>query len=572
VMVDDKQFEKTLNESEYVIALIIDENADNFWQQTEKFSHVVESEAPAKYVVLTNENAPKSFAYYYIFETCISFFINSTAMYATRMPETSEAINHVVRTTILNLSTTVGTFDEFQNYYSQFKYTIVAPDEMAEEGRVFYIRHTFSRGPLGFCVMNKTFYESLGLNSSMLTLYRSEEGVLQQFESTDDSLNEAYENLVVPEIDDELIQRTKKLIVVPFGSFDELNLLEIGKNANKKNVYGVLSPFAEEVLGPVIRATGLNATETRFIACINARGFYTYEPLTDNFTTEGVVKFLNDIADGKINKIYASEPIPENDNSELHKLVGKTYNDFLKNDENNDFIFYIGQNDEISNFVNFSKYLKENNIKGIRTAYIFVNNNSVPSRFPPLLRLPHAEFFPAKKHNESKPYVGSNTIYSLLLFARENSNLEINLDKSMLDEELEKKNIEDNMFAAGMSENKRFQEANDDYIVMIGREMGLNGNITEIFTSLFGTGDQEQYDDDEEGEIVETPQQNETTGDNATEDKEEEYTEYEDGEYSDYYYSDSDSYDSETDDYSSESYDSEPEQEQETEQIESQEL
>ena len=48
-MVDDRHFKKVINESEYVVALLIDETEDNFWQHTERFSHITESFSNAKY-------------------------------------------------------------------------------------------------------------------------------------------------------------------------------------------------------------------------------------------------------------------------------------------------------------------------------------------------------------------------------------------------------------------------------------------------------------------------------------------------------------------------------------------
>ena len=579
-MVDDKYFKKVIKQNEYVIALLIDEKTEDFWQQTEKFSHIVESGSPAKYIVITNENAAKTYKRYSIGETGIAFFINSTAMFATKMPMMSEGINHVVRTAIMNVSTTVDTLEDFQNYFIQFDYTIVSPEEMENEAREFYIRHTFSRGPLGFCVFNKTFYESLGLNSSKLTLYRSSEDVFQQFESTDQSLNEAYENYVSPEIDDEMIL-SKKLLVIPCGPLcDEINLLDVAKRVQTKHIYGMLNEFAEAIVEPVLEASGLNQSETRFIACVNATGFWMYEPLTDNLTTEGIVQYLNDIEAGKIGKIYASEPIPENNNKNgLIKLVGKTYEEFLKNDENNDFVFYVNNYtaDSMELIENFSSYIKENDIKGIRTAIISINNNSVPSGFPEQIRSPHTEFFPAKKHNESKPYVGSNGIYSLLLFAQDNSNISVKLNKDLLDEDLEKKIIDSNTFAAAMTGSTKFQELNNEYIVKIGTEMGLSGNVSEIYEALFPQysnqeeEEEEAADHEEENATVEEGEADAATAEDENATVEENATqEYPYDEYSDNSDSDYDDYSSSSESSSSSSESSSSEYEDES--IESQEL
>ena len=510
-MVGDKQFKKIIKTNQIVIALIIHENESDFWNQTQKFSDFPKIAENATYVVITNENAPKTFNNYRMLETCLSFFINGTAYFACKMPETEEGITHVIKTSILNETSTVKDMNEFRNYYKQFEYTIITTKEKEEEARILYIRHTFSRGPLGFCVFNKQdfgkYFQHINKNNNEFVLYRSKEDVFESFDGTDLTLNKAYEYYVNYQIEEENLYKSDKLFVLPIGNFTgkNIDLLRIAKQKHDNYQYGYLTNESYSILKPLLDAININETKSPYITVINSTSFYAFTPLLSNFSINSILNYLNKIENGKIQRIYASEPIPENEieideqtnktsKIGLYKLVGKTYEKFLKDDNNDDVIIYCGnyQTDFKEKVFKIIKYLDDNEINGIRIAYIYSNNNSSPIGFPLQLSQPHVELFPAKKHQQSVPYVGSLTIYSLLQFLNTNGTINVDVNVSLIENDVEKQTILANIFNVATYHNEKFRILSEEYAERIGKIIGLGENISAISDALIAEENAEE--------------------------------------------------------------------------------
>ena len=506
-MVGDNQFKKLVKSNKVVVALIIDEKESDFWTQAEKFSHIPGINPNLSYAVVTNENAPKAFTNYKMLETCLSFFINGTAFFACKMPQTVEGIAHVIRTSIMNETSTVRNMNEFKNFYKQFEYTIVTTKEREEEARVLYIRHTFSRGPLGFCVFSKEDFQknfkSTISNNNEFIIYRSKEDAFESFDGTDETLYKACEYFVNEQIDEQYVVSGDKLLVLPIGNFSsQLDLITVAKQKHNHYQFGYLTNDSYSILKPVFDAININETNTPYITVINSTSLYAYKPLLSNFSSRHILNYLNNIEKGKIDKIYTSEQIPENELEPvnttskvgLYKLVGKTYEKFIKDESHDDFIIYCGdyQTDFKGKVFKIIKYMDDNNITGVRFAYIHANNNSCKVDFPEQLSLPHIELFPAKNHNKSIPYVGSLTVYSVLSFLNANGTIKFDVNETLIEVDIEKEKILENIYTVANYHNEKFRLLSEDYAQNIGRIIGLGDNISAISDNLINEKNKEK--------------------------------------------------------------------------------
>lgn len=506
MMVDDSEFKDYVKHNETVVALILPEDADHFWKYCEIFSHSVEVDANATFVVLTDRNAPKSYKNFTTFDPAIAFFFNSTAYFATAAPLEVEVLHHVLRVSILKQSRSASNLDDFYKFYDQFKLTIISTQDKFEHSRELYIKHSFSKGPLGLCIVEPSFFEELGHNPTNFMLYRKSEDVFAEFDGTDDSLNEASLNLVNYEIDRNTMILKNRLIVTAIHEGDvhpDINFLPVAKKYSKP-LYGYLDPDA---YGFIINLLEHVKTPKPYITIFNYTGFFVYEPLTD-FSQDKLEKYVADVLDGKVSKVFASEKIPSEQNpNNATKLVGVTYEEYLKDDSKDTLIFYTSIYTEAESELihNFANYTKENNID-VRVAYINYDNNSCATEFPVFAGFPHCEFFPAKNYDKHEVCFTSISIYSLLHFLELHASTKIVAPIELYNETFEKEFIMAQVFRTSIDSLPECEKYLRPYTVEYGKRMNAGDDYDQITRTFFKgiRGIIDNEDEFEDGDVPES--------------------------------------------------------------------
>ncbi|EAY21974.1 hypothetical protein TVAG_250340 [Trichomonas vaginalis G3] len=144
--VDDKEFRNLTKSNNIVVALILEESTDHFWQYCEVFSHSVEIETNATFTVVTELNAPRIYRKYTMTEPCYAFFFNNTALFATRASIDLQILKHILAASLLHQPAKVSTIEEFNQKFDAFRYTIITTEEYIEDAHDLYIKHSFSKG------------------------------------------------------------------------------------------------------------------------------------------------------------------------------------------------------------------------------------------------------------------------------------------------------------------------------------------------------------------------------------------------------------------------------------------
>ncbi|EAX88941.1 hypothetical protein TVAG_375890 [Trichomonas vaginalis G3] len=498
--VDNKEFRNLTNTHDTVVALILSEDSDHFWQYCEVFSHSVEIGANATFVVVTELNAPKAYRKYTMSEPCYSFFFNHSAVFATRASIDLEILKHVLTASLLRQPIKISTVEEFNANFDAFPYTIISTEEHMESAHSLYIKHSFSKGPLGYCQAPASFFEKVGCNPQNYILYRKSEETFAEFNGTDNDLNRAAQNLLNYEIDRNTMILSERNIVTVIHDGDAHPIVPFLPVARRhiSNLYGYLD---EDAYSFIIGLLSNIQAPKPYLTVLNFTGLWVSEPLLD-LSEEKIEEYVTKVEKNEVKKIYTSEPVNE---TEEYKLVGTNYEEFLKNDEKDTLIFYISSynmNESIPMVNNYNSYAKSHNINA-RVAYIDYLNNSCSLGFPQILYQPHCQFFPAKNYDKSVHVVISGTIHSILRFFKEKGHNEINLEGVDRDDEVEKKFIMDNIFYLSLEDKPVLKQLLEEYTAKYGILSGIgtdyNTTTRVLFKGIRGVIDNE--DEFEDGDV-----------------------------------------------------------------------
>ncbi|EAX82844.1 protein disulfide isomerase, putative [Trichomonas vaginalis G3] len=134
--------------------------------------------------------------------------------------------------------------------------------------------------------------------------------------------------------------------------------------------------------------------------------YFTKDFLAKQFnSTEYISRFkeiLEDIRNEKLKPVFASEPIPEINNT-LQKIVGKTYKNFINDEEKDVIVLYTREGCEhCANFFPvFQNFASEcSNEDFLKFGYIDITKNSCEGGFPFMEGVPHVRIFPMRNKRD----------------------------------------------------------------------------------------------------------------------------------------------------------------------------
>jgi hypothetical protein len=148
-------------------------------------------------------------------------------------------------------------------------------------------------------------------------------------------------------------------------------------------------------------------------------------------------QYLGQIANGTIEGIYPSEPINNSEPSNVTKVVGQIYGQFIDDPGHDVVIFYReqeGDNEtQLEVFREVANEVIQEGIKTYKFGYINYGLNSPRDRvYPDFVNSPHIEMFPAKNKTQIAPLFGFHTKAGVMRFLKEYGSLPNELDPDPL--------------------------------------------------------------------------------------------------------------------------------------------
>ncbi|CCF57677.1 hypothetical protein KAFR_0D00300 [Kazachstania africana CBS 2517] len=194
-----------------------------------------------------------------------------------------------------------------------------------------------------------------------------------------------------------------------------------------------------------------------------------FSELTEPYTLDEseITKFVEDYANGDIEPIVKSEPIPETQETNVYKLVGKTHDEIVLDSDKDVLVKYYAPwcghckrlapiYEELADVVASNK--KTNNSFVIADIDDTVNDvaNLQIKGYPTII------LYPAGQKDKPITYEGSRSIESLLTFLEENSGNKINSMKLYKDYQNDLK-IAQEEEAAKLAEKQKEAEEDDEF-------------------------------------------------------------------------------------------------------------
>lgn len=151
-------------------------------------------------------------------------------------------------------------------------------------------------------------------------------------------------------------------------------------------------------------------------------------------------KMLNQLDQGKISPIFVSEEIPPVSGTNVQKLVGKTYEDYINDPEKDVVVLYkrdgcVHCKEFFPKFLDFAKECADANVNTVKFGYIDIIRNSGKVPFPYMRGVPHVHIFPAKNKTDDSPIRGGNERSTLIYLINRYGSYKVPFEQPPLDKE-----------------------------------------------------------------------------------------------------------------------------------------
>lgn len=330
-------------------------------------------------------------------------------------------------------------FDELKEYFSDTELTILTREE--DYAECFELMKSNEYGIPSFEIVkiSKELFDELELNGHKFGIFRSFDSFVEPFDDL-----ESLKVVLIPKFSDlkpkDIAESNATFaVILDYDCLTEYKQILINYSLEYPEFrFGF--PTSEIFQYYTFSTKKELNLPTYWI--FNYREGYSYE-LPENATFG---EYLSMVRDGKIQKMYISEDIPENNDEQIYQLVGKTYADFINNNENV-LILYSDPSrvpDKIEEYKELASLLKDSNIN---FTYININSNSSPKGFPELTLLPDIHLF--TKDNKEGIYMPSRfSINNILRFLIQTLGISYTEPEYTYDEALEDLNYLNEQFFA----------------------------------------------------------------------------------------------------------------------------
>ena len=476
----DKTYKRILQSFEDVVILYIPENyeyAEDYKLTFSKLPTVFSSDIG--FFILTDRTAKKTFKKLNIQNPTIIFYKKGDSSLTIPFPETESELMAVVSNFIdPENSKPIKTKGELFNSLGETSYTLISPPKLYDIATQLVATMSSVYGPFSIKCVEPEVIEELGYKPYKLLIYRKADKVITEVDSSSSS----FDDIVIPKVFNHL---TSDVIYDIEGEIAILVYKDKATSSQKDLLADLSSKYKFffgsmplEDAGIIFDIIGEVRKEPFFII-FNEQDFYFYQ-IPENIDDKTIANYVDDVANKRIKPIYPSEEIPEKQDRYLTKVVGKNYEEFISDEENDVLMFYFNGKVDLEFPEYVATYLNETEIK---FGYINIANNSCPTKFPVLFSMPHVQFFPAYKKDLNMTYYGSRGIFSLVNFLRRNSRSKITLDMKLLDRDFEIAYLTDILNDI----DEYSQETKAEIIMYIeatGKALGIGNTVRQIVEAL----------------------------------------------------------------------------------------
>ncbi|OHT13107.1 hypothetical protein TRFO_16861 [Tritrichomonas foetus] len=319
---------------------------------------------------------------------------------------------------------------DFLSCFGHFDFTLLTPPELVQQ--VMSLRFQISAyvGNMEILVCDKKFLQqSFTIKNNEIGIYRAEDQTIQSIQPNIDSIFEAtipvFRHFVTTDF-----RQPDSTFVAFLGTQQDSNLKDVDEL-----LFNLSIKFPNFVIGylePKLQYIARHATMQKFDNLPTIITFSpsdrSYFPINDPklfnlpFNKEQWMKdaelYLSMINKGKIKRKYHSEPVPKNNKNDLvEKIVGDTYDSFMKDQRHDLYVMYVESNNGVCNEA-LSEFQKAAEVaRNIRFGVIDVILNSSPRKFPQIHKLPYVRFYPSKNRTNDVPFLHSMKRDDFLRFA-----------------------------------------------------------------------------------------------------------------------------------------------------------
>lgn len=480
----DRQFGAVLKRHEYVVALFINMSADGVEAFMDEFSKLptVFSE-DVKFCVLQTDKAKRLTRQFATYLPQISFFVKGEVSYSIPFPSTEMELLSAVD---VFLRPSLPTFSDAASVYQSFgdtAYTVIAPPNLVEEGSDYVVQISENVGSFNIISATPETIKQMGYSGDKILIYRKNDKIIKEVNNYKEFMA-ATRPTFYPKVDIEMATQ--------FEGLTALLCVEDSATSEQKEQIAALGAKYQNVTFGIINNKELDnihvmtSGKTRQFPCLVMYywDYYIYYPVHAFDST--VEDFIRSVVTSQVEPIFPSEAVPEKQEDPYAiKVVGSNYEEFVSDKENDVIMFFIGSDkDGLRQAHKIAKYVKKQNVTGIKVGYIITTINSCKNLFPRLVFEPQINFFP--KHDKTPDYIhyGAPTVYGLLEGLKRFSKQEIPLNMSTFKFSLELKYLID--LIQDIDELlPADRAAAEDFIIHRGKMIGFGSNLELIINAVY---------------------------------------------------------------------------------------
>ncbi|KAH0793576.1 protein disulfide isomerase [Histomonas meleagridis] len=362
-------------------------------------------------------------------------FFNGRLAFSCPFPSTEKELIFLISSWLDPNNKVTETTEELYNLLGNVKLSLICEPRNGAQASFLVTRTLPYIDSCNVILSSRKVMDEVGLNGSDYGLFRLKDMTILPIGHTTTSLYNS-SRPYYSHIDSNTMKTRNEIFGVyideQYNETIHNKLYEIGEN-NKEFMIGVLEAKDIKYVKDVVRKG--NITIPTFIVFSYINGFYypTNETfnIADNDFTIKVNEYLHKIKNNEIKRKYYSEKIPKKQEYEyVTKIVGKTYSDFLNDNENDVAVLYYDPQNHKKHLLEFIEAAKiiYNGKNNIKLGYINVRDNSSPVPFPYVVNSPHLELFPLLNKTNSEPMFETPSKKSYLRFIKKHMSLPNSID------------------------------------------------------------------------------------------------------------------------------------------------
>lgn len=389
----------------------------------------------AKFIVLVSSNVPTLVSSFDYQKPFLVYFKNGQIYYSCECPLDENAFAFLINSWLIGYRDNVNCLDDLKKDLTNNQFTLVSRKNDVQSASLLLYNVMPYIGSCELVIGSDSFFKEVNMSNDKFALYRSQDLTLVPVQNSFESIiNGSIPTYKVFNKNDFNEENLEYLVLITDQFKNEYHdiFYKLTKEYPEYKIGAVTSEGYPAI--QVIISKSISYIPDLFLINPSEGYYYPNNNLFQNKSLKSksfaskIKCYINDIRAKKINPIYFSEELPqENNNTYVHKVVGLNYQEFIQDDNNDVVILYspsFGPKEVFDMFNEVALSLKGEKIKfGI---YDNIRNAS-PMKLPEFVQIPHIEIFPKGDKNNSKPMLSLMNKNGLYRFLKEYSKVNISV-------------------------------------------------------------------------------------------------------------------------------------------------